>query len=532
MYSGYLPLILLYPEIHYRFRYLRFSKYYLKEPEVLIDMPYKTLNNNIPVFLIIKDADLFPILLWAVKFHFLFEDGSAFIKTFLIGEKINSKNYFQEFEFVFEEKNGFVRVSALIQTYINGSYREIVNDNFIGINSDFEVFLADDEELFENYIQGDLHYHSEFTTDQVEFGSPVLATRRCAESLGLNFFALTDHSYDLDDEFNNYFAHDPELKKYEAMKQSCIDNSNEKVTILPGEEITVRNNKQRNVHLIAYDDEFFYGRGDSAEEWFKTRSGNSISDVTDNLKESSLAIAAHPFNKTPLLEYLLVKRGVWSTDDITKNNISHIQILNGDFDENFFAGLTKWIKLLLKGEKIFIVAGSDAHGNFNVFRQIKFPMFRLISKNKQIFGKCRTVIFSESNDKNAVISGLKSGNIYITNGPHILLNIDNGDKIYDIGNTFVADSGDMEAELYINSSKYSGSIKAILLYRGSIHSYNEKIIWKKEFIETIYNYSERIPLINDKIDHYIRLEVFTSSTNNNGKRLEHRAYSNPIWIIE
>ncbi|MFO7810851.1 MAG: hypothetical protein R6V47_05725, partial [Candidatus Delongbacteria bacterium] len=76
------------------------------------------------------------------------------------------------------------------------------------------------------------------------------------------------------------------------------------------------------------------------------------------------------------------------------------------------------------------------------------------------------------------------------------------------------------------------SIRGAVLYRGSIHSSEERIIWKKEFTEEIYSFDEHIDLINDNIDHYIRLEIFTSSTHWNGKNLEHRAYSNPIWIMK
>lgn len=530
MLTGFLPIILLYPEIHYRFRYFKYSKYYQEEPEILIDVPYKTLNNKVPVYLIIKDSDIFPVMLWSVKFHFMFEDGSVFIKTFIIDEKISAKMYYKEFEFAFEDKKGFIGVSAEINTYIKGALRRIVNDNFKGINSGFEVYIDDDEELFDNYIQGDLHYHSEFTSDQVEFGAPVLATKSCAKALGLDFFALTDHSYDLDDEPDDYLKNDPELKKFVEMKRACKDASDENITILPGEEITVRNGKNRNVHLIAYDDEFFYGKGDSAEEWFKTRSENSISDVMRSVKPSTITVAAHPFNKIPKLEYFLVKRGVWSTEDILDNKITHLQILNGDYDDNFFAGLNNWISLLLRGEKIFITAGNDAHGNFNVFRQVKMPMFELTSENKQIFGKCRTVIYSHSKSKIDIFAGIKSGNMYITNGPHFILNVRDGDKIYDIGSTFKVESGELEAEFFINSSKYSGSIKAIVLYRGFINSTEEKILWKQEIVDDIYSFNEKIQLPVEKMDFYIRLQVFTSSTHGNGKMLQHRAYSNPIWI--
>ena len=529
MLTGFLPLILLYPEVHYRFRYFKHSKYYMEEPEIFIDMPYKTVGSRLPVYLMIKDADLFPVLLRSVKLQFVFEDNSVFSKTFLIDEKIDQKMYYKEFEFFFDDKKGFVSVTADIHTFINKGFRQIINDNFFNIHSVFEVFLADNEELFENHIQGDLHYHSEFTSDQVEFGAPVMATKSCAAALGLDFFALTDHSYDLDDEKDDYLKNDPELNKFYEMKKACAECSDSEVTIIPGEEVTVRNAKGRNVHLNIYDDEYFHGSGDSAEKWFKTRSENSIPDVTEKIKGTSLAIAAHPFNKIPKLEYFLVRRGMWSSQDILDNNITHLQILNGEYDENFFTGLQNWVKFLLKGEKIFISAGNDAHGNFNVFRQVKMPMFELISENKQIFGKCRTVVYSHSKEKESIISAIKTGNMYITNGPHFLLSVRDGENVYDQGSTFQAVSGKLDAELFINSSDYSGFIKAIVMFRGFLGSNDEKIIWNQEIVEDVNTINERISIPVEKMDHYIRLEIFTSA-NHSGKVLQHRAYSNPIWI--
>lgn len=532
MYDSFLPLILLYPEIHYRFRYFPFSRYFLKEPEILLDMPYKSRTSAFPAFMIIKDADLYPVTVWSVKLHFVLEDGSAIIKTFIINEKVSTKLFTRTFEIDLDNNRGFVTVSALFQVYIKGKMKEIINSNLSGINSELEIYLGDNEELFDNYIQGDLHYHSEFTSDQVEFGAPVDITVKCAETLGIDFFALTDHSYDLDDEENNYLVNDPELKKFDRMQYSCTQNTNDKVTVIPGEEVTVRNSKDRNVHLLVYDRDFFAGKGDSAEKWFDTKSENTIFEVAHPAGPDALICAAHPFNKIPVLEHLLVRRGKWSKADVTANGITHLQILNGDFDDNFFINLSVWTDLLLNGEKIYITAGNDAHGNFNQFRQVGFPMLKLTSKNKQIFGKCRTVAYSLSKKKEDILRAVKNGHCYVTNGPHFIISVRNNSRIYTLGDSFKAEQGDLEAEFFINSSVYSGSIKSVIIYRGSIHSYEEKILWKKEFVDSLYHFNERIDLANDNIDYYIRLEIYTSSTHGNGKTLDHRAYSNPIWIMK
>jgi hypothetical protein len=528
----FLPLILLYPEVHYRFKYFPFSRYFKKEPEILVDLPYKTNGSKLPVFLIIKDSDAYPILVWSIKFHFVFDDGSVHIKTVLLNKKIASRIFVEEFDFVFEDKKGFVSLGTEIYAYCGRKLIRVVNDNFKGLGTELECYINDDEELFDNHFQGDLHFHSDHTSDQVEFGAPVQAAAKCAAAVGLDFFAVTDHSYDLDDDEQDYLKKDPELKKFTAMKKDCESYSGDNMTIIAGEEVTVRNSLGRNVHLLVYEQEFFEGKGDGAEKWLDTKSENSIGDVVSKINETGMVIAAHPFNKVPVLERFLVKRGKWSDEDILGNNITHLQILNGDFDDNFFAGLAEWKKLLLKGRKIFITAGNDAHGNFNLFRQVKFPMFSLTAENKQIFGKCRTVATADSRSREDLIGSIKKGNIYITNGPHILFSVINSGGVYDQGSSFVVEPGYLEAEIFISSSAYSGSIKAVLVFRGSINSYSEKLVWKKEFPEDIHSFNEKIQLLNDKIDHYIRIEVFTSATHNNGKTLGHRAYSNPVWIMK
>jgi hypothetical protein len=532
MIPEFLPLILLYPEIHYRFRYFPFSRYFKKEPEILIDLPYKSKNGKLPVFLIVKDSHIYPLFIWSVKFQFVFEDGSVFIKTVLMNKKTSSPLSFEQFDFEFNDKNGFVNVGVEIFAYCGGKLIRVVNDNFYGIETDLESYLGDDEELFDNHFQGDLHYHSDYTSDHVEFGAPVSAAASCARTIGLDFFAVTDHSYDLDDEENNYLKKDPELKKFKSMRKDCAENSDGGLTVIAGEEVTVRNALGRNVHLLVYEQEYFEGKGDGAEKWFDTKSENSIDDVASKIPAGGVAIAAHPFNKVPFLEYLLVKRGKWSEADIIENKITHIQILNGDYDDNFFAGLNEWKKLLLKGNRVYITAGNDAHGNFNLFRQVKFPMFSLISKNRQIFGRCRTVVSAQSREKQDLIKGIEEGNIYITNGPHLLFSVMNGGRVFDQGSSFKAEPGVLEAEIFINSSVYSGTIKSILAFRGAINSSVEKMIWKKEFSEEIRTFNGRIELKSDRIDQYVRLEVFTSHTHSNGKFLEHRAYSNPIWIMK
>jgi hypothetical protein len=188
----------------------------------------------------------------------------------LIKKDIGKKFYCRSFHFEFEETKGVAYVKAEIQVTIDGQQKTYINDNFNKDITELKVYIDDDEEMFEGFIQGDMHYHSQYTSDQVEFGAPLTMTRDCSESLGLNFVGVTDHSYDLDDEVGNYLKRDVDTPLFHEMKRVCTDLTDEDINFIPGEEITVKNSKDRNVHLLALNNkDFFYGEGDSAENWFE-----------------------------------------------------------------------------------------------------------------------------------------------------------------------------------------------------------------------------------------------------------------------
>ena len=68
--EGFLPLFFFsYAEIHYHLKFL-FPKYFLKEPEIIADVPIriiKSISQKLPVLIIIKDSNLFPVKLFLVE---------------------------------------------------------------------------------------------------------------------------------------------------------------------------------------------------------------------------------------------------------------------------------------------------------------------------------------------------------------------------------------------------------------------------------------------------------------------------------
>ena len=377
-----------------------------------------------------------------------------------------------------------------------------------------------------NVLYGDIHYHSNLTEDMVEFGAPLKATLAMAESLGLDFFCNTDHSYDLDDVPGSWTETDPTLEKWNKsrIEINTLNNGNPgKSFIIPSEELSLHNKDGRNIHaLILNHSTFLPGSGDGAEEPFNFDADYNTKTVHDSLDNESICIAAHPFNPVPLLQWFFVKRGKWQLEDIVEENVAGIQIVNGALDEGFYEGLKIWKELLLDGNHKFIYAGNDAHGNFNIYRQIKTPMLSLYEKKEQLFGEFRTGVFTKHRNINSVISSMKNGNCFVTNGPFINLTFENNGSIHEMGSIISSNLGSFKISI-ISTSEF-GKIKDITLIKGIIKEQKENNFF------TILNYGdyelEKYIEINIESECYFRCIVELVSISS--KKIF--ALTNPIWL--
>ena len=69
-----IPFLFLYTEIHHRFKFLG-SKYFKKEPEIVVDIPHRIEpTQDIPILLLIKDSHEFPIILIAIDIKISFDE--------------------------------------------------------------------------------------------------------------------------------------------------------------------------------------------------------------------------------------------------------------------------------------------------------------------------------------------------------------------------------------------------------------------------------------------------------------------------
>jgi hypothetical protein len=280
------------------------------------------------------------------------------------------------------------------------------------------------------------------------------------------------------------------------------------------------------VHLLLLGNKrFFTGTGDGAEQWLKTRSEFTIDEVLKEKESSTMAYAAHPCEPVSFLQRLLLHRGKWHERDIANPKLSGIQFANGQFSGGFKEGYQKWIKALLQGKRLFALAGNDAHGNFNRFRQIGIPFLKIHEMEHQIFGKMRTGIFLDSLSETNILNSIRSGMSIITDGPIANLHIASStQQISSIGCSFTGTKHVVLLE--VHSSTEFGSINLLKVFKGNIGEKEIELISEKNIkrFDMLQNFS-----FETECECYIRAEVWTSAIDSSDC-LPHFCMTNPIWF--
>ena len=219
-------------------------------------------------------------------------------------------------------------------------------------------------------------------------------------------------------------------------------------------------------------------------------------------------IAAHPNDNIPFLQKLTLRRGNWSSGDFRDSGIRFLQLINTSHFPDVLKAVNHWKSLLLQGNRFFILAGNDAHGNFNVMRQIKTPFWKLFTSHDQVFGKFFTAFKYKNNDP---IQGIKNGELIVSNGPFLSFQLKVKRKYYPIGSNMNGKSALLEYET--RTAHEFGEIRKLDLYIGDT-------TLKKE--NKILNPQNSLKL-ELPARGYIRMSMSTSKSG--------FALTNPVWVI-
>jgi len=488
-----------------------------QQKDIEADIPWGVVpKKNFPLLLMVHDADLNDYDVYDIKTYddnLLLQDDSDDILVDILDLDGDSCWLADDFETIDEKL--WYRIREL-----NVSDFNIDTDGFINIRVffdqaglcdaldwDTEVFrrikvLDTATPKFDNWYCGDTHYHSSYTdtwwgiTEFLgygEIGGPIEMAVDSLDSIGLDWVTVTDHSNSFGDNEGFWDDFYDECGNYdECLIEEEVNSDPEVLGNIPTCESLPGN------HILAY----------RIEEGYTDGACNGVENISERLtkinNDGGFAYIAHPESQDDAIfgwDSIITNFRGYSLD-----NYQGLQIWNQDIRtrndslEALEEGLEKWKDVLLgrngmNPRKVFISAGSDAHGDF------------------QEFGKEYTCVYASSYSKSNIFTGLENGNSYISNNGALIFNI-NGEKI---GGTKTVTEG-TELTLEIDYDLINDC--TLRIYKGIIDSSETQLGSSISLSSGSPGNKIRLDTPNQGT-YYYRLECISSTD---------RIYTNPIWV--
>jgi len=408
-------------------------------------------------------------------------------------------------------------------------------------HSHFNVTITTDSlPTILSWHPGDIHYHSSYTDNYVEFGFPIEATVEAGKAIGLDWNAITDHSFDVRDSKTADPNH-----KWNALKRDVNTYCTESYKLILGEEVSCYGHEinykivpphRGVIHFLVLGMENFtningtgidFIPGEFDEDLIET--GDQTLNIEDVISivnsQGGVSYAAHPEGHRESYNAIL-GRVPWIIEDYDLVGYNGLQVWNekktqsNNWEIQRDAGLEQWIRQLTKQERkdVFIAGGSDAHGDFSHATTI-------LGSSDNAFGKVRTYVYTRTLSNDGILNALENGHSIMTDGPLVIFIIENeyGENAI-IGDEITG--GDFQLSIRWKSTSEFGNVTSIHVYQGIVGETDEEEITGYRLspnslhgMKVFYNLSSKIPMSKTA---YIRLEASTDMGN--------RAYTNPIWI--
>ncbi len=512
--------MLTYAEMHYRPRWAP-SLIFRRMPEIVCDTPVRVNPGRpVPVFVFIKDAHRFPVILAAVIIQLSYADGTERLLRFPYADLAIADPFWWDVYNIVPERHGIISVRPHIVLRTGKRTRIVVVDNYRGVSHGPLAVLVADEPLPAppGWHAGDIHCHSLFTEDPIEFGAPVEALVMAAQAFGFDWLAVTDHSYDLGSSPGRWNAPDPGHERWSDLRR-LADQIDGMFTLIPGEEVTCRTAGGRNCHLLALDaGSFIEGSGDGGGHGLAAATEYDIASAVRMCREGGgIPLAAHPLEPVSLAERLVLKRGRWTDADLSVDGLAGMQVFNGSGDRGVSDGIAAWVRLLLAGKRLVLAGGSDAHGDMNRCRRVDVPLAWIAESPENTLGRARTVVRTESLSRESLLDAIGNGRAVVSTGPFADLAVR--------GNGCAAGPGDtaevpctVRAELYATAE--TGVLASCRILAGVPGERAERLLAARD---RIGGYSATVETICDIPGAaYIRAEC--------GTETGAVCITNPIWL--
>ena len=436
---------LRYAETHFKFK-LPWSLLYKPWPEIIFDTPFQFVPGVEPMlWIVVRDADRFPTTIKTVEIRLsnvipagtLLEsnatENAARQPDVVINKDLNTEVQ-EQMRFIplalGKIPAGTYEAHCKLTVERKGKTQTFERWNLPRLKPvplRFKV-LSEALPIAPGYAAGEMHCHTHYSADHVEYGATPEVLQQAAKAVGLDFVSCTDHAYDFaftqedfTKEANSPVPRFQKLREEIAALPSTDENGNRLPLMIAGEEVSAGNSKGENVHMTVLGPEgYLPGLGDCGRYWLENRPTRSIKQIL-NMTEAH-CFAAHPFQQMGLLEKFVFRRGYWKPEDLNlsgKHAIRGIQFWNGIRDEGFKLGREFWINELGKGNYLLPIGGNDAHGDLNSMTAVNLPLISLKHTRAHTFGNVRTVVrIDERGETLASLNAAFSGdNCYVTDGP-------------------------------------------------------------------------------------------------------------------
>ena len=440
---------LRYAETHFKFK-LPWSLLYKPWPEIIFDAPFQFVPGVEPMlWIVVRDADHFPTTLKtaeitlkhvsstselnvipASEIHVIpapepepndnviadpIRHLSATIQHGIISKDLNIEVH-EQMKFIpialGKIPAGTYEAHCKLTVERNGKTQTFERWNLPRLKPVPLRFKVLNEELpiAPGYAAGEMHCHTHYSADHVEYGATPEVLQQAAKAVGLDFVSCTDHAYDFAFTQEDFTKEaDSPVPRFQKLREEIAalpttdENGNRLPLMIAGEEVSAGNSKGENVHMTVLGPEgYLPGLGDCGRYWLENKPTRSIKQIL-SMTEAH-CFAAHPFQQMGLLEKFVFRRGYWKPEDLNIPNeradkgakkthaIRGLQFWNGIRDEGFKLGREFWINELGKGNYLLPIGGNDAHGDLNSMTAVDLPLISLKHTRAHTFGKVRTVV--------------------------------------------------------------------------------------------------------------------------------------------
>ncbi|WP_173473979.1 PHP domain-containing protein [Fibrobacter succinogenes] len=446
---------LRYAETHFKFK-LPWSLLYKPWPEIIFDAPFQFVPGVEPMlWIVVRDADRFPTTIKNAEIVLKVRAEDAQPQDSQIKNAQQSGIVIRkDLNIEVHEQMKFIPIAlgkipastyeahCKLTVERNGKTQTFERWNLPRLKPVPLRFKVLNEELpiALGYAAGEMHCHTYYSADHVEYGATPEVLQQAAKAVGLDFVSCTDHAYDFAFTQEDFTKEaDSPVPRFQKLREEIAalpktdENGNRLPLMIAGEEVSAGNSKGENVHMTVLGPEgYLPGLGDCGRYWLENRPTRSIKQIL-NMTEAH-CFAAHPFQQMGLLEKFVFRRGYWKPEDLNikgYHSIRGLQFWNGIRDEGFKLGREFWINELGKGNYLLPIGGNDAHGDLNSMTAVSLPLISLKHTRAHIFGNVRTVIKvgsrklevgSEAKQESplsldAINAAFAADNCYITDGP-------------------------------------------------------------------------------------------------------------------